>query len=391
MKKLDPHLLRFYEKRNRKKRKKQLRNAIIENNRKIRKKNRIKDEYSDLIFSLKKRKKRIATDLHKKFNYATGTTNVKIENEFGIETENISDSFLDIASRCIDFDTSRLTLNIFKATRIWPSAITLFCSLKEWTEYRTKRTAKRPPSISSTDSETTDVNSYLTHCGFYDYVGRRKPSLSSNYKNDEVVKIKREFNKTKIDNREQELYSLVKTHSEYSSDEIELFDSIILTETFNNVIEHGIVNNDQGWWILGQYHPQHGFISLCIADNGIGIKNTLLAGPQSKQITSKANSPSKDGDFINLALFENVSGAYNASIKDQGIIIKGYKKGARRGNGLERIREACLKLKIKFSILSHYGYLFLDDKGVIIKNGSNDQRVFGGTMYAYTIPARRTK
>ncbi len=388
MKKPDYHRLLFLDRKNAKKHTKEKRKAIS-------KKHRInnvshKKKESNVKKLLHNKHRAVAIDLHKDYNYAEGKTTVVISNEFGIENSNYHDSFLKIASQCIDFNTAELIFDITKSTRIWPSGITLLCSLKEWVEFGSKRTHKPHPNIASTNSKNNYVNSYLNHCGFHDYVGRTKKDTEIEYNDDEVVKIKRERDKKEVENREIELYNLIKAHSTYDSDEIELFDSIILTETFLNVTEHGIVNYDQGWWILAQYHEKHGFISLCIADNGIGIRNTLMVGPQSLDIQKQIpNISSSDGDFIKLALFANVSGAYNAPSKDSGIIFKSYSKGSRRGNGLNRIKHACISLNIKFSILSHYGYLFLDEKGNIQENGSYNKRIFGGTMYTFIIPARR--
>jgi len=57
-----------------------------------------------------------------------------------------------------------------------------------------------------------------------------------------------------------------------------MFDSIILTEVFSNVTEHGVSKFDAGWWILAQYHSTHKYIQYSIADNGIGIRNSLMSG-----------------------------------------------------------------------------------------------------------------
>jgi hypothetical protein len=167
-----------------------------------------------------------------------------------------------------------------------------------------------------------------------------------------------------------------------------MFDSIILTEVFSNVTEHGISKHDAGWWILAQYHETHKFISISIADNGIGIRNSLMTGPQHNEIGKVIrNSPDNDGEFICHALTENVSGALGASLKT-GVLFKRYDRGERRGHGLKRISSCCSKLNIPFAILSHYGYTFINGGGEIISAGAKPARVFAGTMHHFLI---RTK
>jgi hypothetical protein len=226
------------------------------------------------------------------------------------------------------------------------------------------------------------------HCGFYDYVGRAPDTVQNYYSDKDVVKIKREMRRTNPETREREITDLLRLHSLLSEDEILMFDCVILTEVFANVTEHGISKSDAGWWILAQYHKTHKFISICIADNGIGIRNSLMTGPQRHEIEKNvSNSSSNDGQFICHALIENVSGALAASTKT-GRILRSYESGARRGHGLKRICAYCQKLNIPFSIISHYGYAFLDGHGQVISTGSKNSRIFAGTLHHFLI---RTK
>ena len=115
-----------------------------------------------------------------------------------------------------------------------------------------------------------------------------------------------------------------------------------------------------------------------------------MTGPQAKDISMKLdNKTSNDGEFIKMALEETVSGALDAPQKTSGYWSKKYEKGAHRGNGLKRIKDTCTNLRIPFSILSHYGYAFVSEFGSISQHGSKQKRVFGGTMYHLTIPAKR--
>jgi len=323
-------------------------------------------------------------------SYKAPPLQVPITGEFGIEESASIDYFLQIASTFIDFNNTHLTFELENSTRIWPSAITLLCSLMQWVELTTRHPKKgRRPQIASTPSKSDKVNSYLGHCGFYDYVKRLRDTKQDYYSDKEIVKIQRETTPINIEIREDEIIELLSKYSVFSPDQIELFNSKVLTEAFANVTEHGVSHRDKGWWVVAQYHTTHAIISLCIADNGIGIRHSLMTGPQAREISQEVeDTPSNDGIFIKMALEKTVSGALAAPEKT-GFIVKGYARGVHRGNGLRRITDTCKQLKIPFSILSHYGYTFVDENGTIDKYGSMPRRIFAGTLYHMAIPARK--
>jgi len=323
-------------------------------------------------------------------SYKAPPLQVPITGEFGIEESASIDYFLQTASTFIDFNNTHLTFELANCTRMWPSAITLLCSLMQWVELTTRRPKKhRMPRIASTPSESDKLNSYLGHCGFYDYVKRLRDTKQDYYSDEEIVKIQRETSPINIEIREDEIIELLSKYSVFSPDQIELFNSTVLTEAFANVTEHGVSQHDKGWWVLAQYHTTHAIISLCIADNGIGIRHSLMTGPQARDISQEVeDTPSNDGIFIKMALEKTVSGALDAPQKT-GLIVKGYARGVHRGNGLRRITDTCKQLKIPFSILSHYGYTFVDENGIIDKYGSMPRRIFAGTLYHMAIPARK--
>ena len=314
---------------------------------------------------------------------------IPIEGEFGLEKQGIVDYFFYIANNVIDFESRELIFDFSKCTRLWPSAVTLLCSLMQWVEL-SSRNNNRPPKLGSIPSEHSTVNSYLYHCGFYDYVKLGKKEDSSCYDDKDVVKIQREKDRRNIEQREDGIVSLLEENTNFTKDEIELFANVILIEVFNNVVEHGVGYHDNGWWILAQYHKRHGIISLSVADNGIGIRNTLMTGPQQVEIAKKlTNSPKYDGDFIKYALQENVSGAITASIKDMGFLLKKFSEGARRGNGLKRIMAACNELKVRLVLMSQNGFVQVEDGELHCQSFPN--RVFAGTLYHFTIPAKRSE
>ena len=327
--------------------------------------------------------------LYRKRVYKTSFKEVIVDQPLGIEEYASAAYFLDKAEEIVNFKSRCLKLNLDKCPRIWPSAITLLCSLKQWVELTSR--PNKVPTILSSDSESASVNAYLVHSGFYGYVHRTHEAEESLFNSSEIIKIEREISPHDVDveKKEDQIVELLEKYSNYSPSQIELVNNVILTEVFNNVREHGIVNRDKGWWLLGQYHKTHKLISLCVADNGIGIKNSLMTGPQRFEIQNKyPDECKKGGDLIRLALNKSVSGAITASLKTKHIFSEGYERGSRRGHGLNRIREACKDLDIPFTLISNRGFVFLDHNGDIKESGTRNSRLFAGTLYHFSIPAK---
>ncbi len=323
-------------------------------------------------------------------SYKGGQIIFPIKGEFGIELAENIDKFLELSSQIVDFNSKELIFDLRECTRIWPSGITLLCSLMQWVELTT-RNKRKVPYLASIPSNDTKVNSYLHHCGFNEYVKLPKLEDTSYYVDEDVVKIRRELNQGNIDEREIEIIDLLSKHSLMDSEGIEWFNCVILTEVFNNVTEHGVSNKDKGWWLLVQYHKNHGFISMCVADNGIGIRNSLLTGPQKNDILSSIGEfKGNDGLYIKHAMKENVSGAITASLKDVGYLMwKKFSEGSRRGNGLDRIYETCRRLNLSLSLISQHGYLMFDEFGTELRCGHKEGRIFAGTLYHFKIPAKK--
>ena len=344
---------------------------------------------NDPIWNALQNKKYFVDNFYSKDYIRGKSTTISIHGEFGFETPGIIESSLAQASQIIDFDTEFLFLDISQATRIWPSAVTLLCSLKQSAELCS---ANPSPKIGSNSPNNKEVGSYLTHCGFWKFVNATEDPVTKKFNDEEVIKIKRQNNhkyatQERVDN---EIIAMLIKYSILSKDEIERFGDRILTEILANTSEHGISHFDEGWWVIMQYHPSHHMISLAIADNGIGFRNNLMTGLQGKNI-SLENKPEKDGEFILYALENVISGAIDQlpRISYKGIVYRKRmpKRGSHRGKGLGDIKNECKDLKISLSIISQHGYLFLDEDGYIINNGSNNKRIFAGTMYHLLIKA----
>lgn len=315
----------------------------------------------------------------------------KMVGSFGLEgSEQEIANFIDLGKNTIDKNYKELQLDMGKCTRIWPSAITLLCSLLEWTEYNYKKghCSTIPPRIRSSAPEDSKVDDYLEHCGFYKYVGRgKRRNIESEYGS--IVKIQREESRQSQDERMCELFDLVRYHSTLNENQIEKFECYIMPDILLNVTEHGISCNDLGWWVLGQYHKTHKMISICVADNGIGIKNSLLTGPQKDSIESQlVKNIKEDSAYIELSFQESISGAHNAKKREKTFFTEKYNYGSNRGHGLPSIRINCIECGIRLAIFSHSSYIIYNEDGQIIKRDTLDSPLFAGTLYNLVIPAK---
>ncbi len=346
----------------------------------------IKNRGLTKFFSYKENRNQFRNRFYNK-RYKGPKESISIDGEFGLEEEKNVDYFLNKASEFIDFESKELIFDLKQCSYMWPSAITLLCSLAEWVELSWKG---RKPIIRSYQPNSEKVSSYLNESGFYEYVERSKDKDIRNYYNSsDIVKIRRELDSSEQEQREDEIIGLLRSCSDFSERDLELFNDVILTEIFNNVVEHGISHRDKGYFLIAQKHSTHKFISICIADNGIGIRNTLMTGPQKESISKQLDDVSKnDGLFIKLAVEKEVSGSLNAAVPQESLLRTRFSSGANRGNGLKRILERCIELHINLTILSQFGYIMIDDTGKIIKNGALNKRIFAGTLFHLLIKGK---
>ena len=90
--------------------------------------------------------------------------------------------------------------------------------------------------------------------------------------------------------------------------------SHVVSEALNNVCQH----SDAGGFCLAQYYPNHNRVRVCIADYGIGLRQSLAAF-----------QPDSDQDAIDCALAAGVTGR---------AIRLGQREVRNRGIGLSAIR-----------------------------------------------------
>lgn len=125
-----------------------------------------------------------------------------------------------------------------------------------------------------------------------------------------------------------------------------------LQEAMTNVIDHSGVNE---YYICSQNYPKKKELRLCIADLGMGIRNSLLKSPNYRNINN-------DHQAICLATEEGVSS-----------------REGRAGLGLSHIKKFLTINKGQLCIISGHGKIFWKfDQGKKLKQSMSDN--FGGTI-----------
>ena len=382
---------------------------------KLKKQDLEKEEKKKAYRRISHKRKEIINALYDSYSFKEAPSLITINGNLGIEQIDGYDRFFSLARSLHSFDSRTLTIDLSSVDRIWPSGITMLCALKKWLELTCYTRHKKEPQILPIKPNDNGVEAYLNRCGFYDYL--RTKTKTQSYKTHsshddsyawikdkkknpalyfppDLVKIRRIAGAYHIKQREtceKLINELLATKTNYNQDELGFFSDVILVEILSNVQEHGLTcARDKGWFVLAQHHPTHEFISLCIADNGIGIENSLITGPQTDEIRNdlkQSFSVIDHASYIVHATKENVSGAVNASLKETELaILERHPRGNRRGNGLGRVIKRCKQLNIILAIISHKGACVFHNNGSIIKKESSETLLLGGTMYHMLIP-----
>lgn len=325
---------------------------------------------------------------------------VKVEKDLGIEKDR--EYFFKISQEILSGYPSEVIVDLNECPRIWPSGIMLLCSQSHWIKLKSLKNA----GIVANSKLGTETSKYINYCGLKKYFENTEDPASINaFNSDLTVKLMRETSKYRYDDRINEIHDLVSKYSFLDSKKLKRFKDVILNELFINISEHGVNyrdvgyedDDDLGWYVIAQAHISNKFISICVADNGIGIKNSLLTGPLSthikKLVSAGININTSDGDFMNTALEANISGAFDTNeaqttMKDliwYSKKIKRFKKGRNRGMGFTRIKNSCPKIGIEVNILSKKGFLSIDSSGKVF-HSSFKSDIFQGTLFNIIIP-----
>lgn len=334
-------------------------------------------------FEKNKKRKNFIKKFYKSREYDKPPKEYLLDKEIGLEHD--VEKFIRFGEKIIDANSTETVLSFENTTRIWPSAVIMLVSLVVWI-----KSTSTNGSVSGKSSKSEKVNDYLSHCGFYKYVGVIHNNLNSYYPSSEVVQIRKEDSNANTRERQKEVIDLIREYSTLSLSEIEGLDCVVLTEILANVTEHGVNVDVSGWFVLVQYHKRTGIISVCIADNGIGIKNSLCTGNQVDEVEKIVNS-NDDVDYIEAAITKRISGAIDSPEVNSTKILgeESLPQGKKRGIGLTRIFDKCKDLGLKLTICSHQGCLTLNEKGAISFKKNLPNKCFAGTLYHIVLPVKR--
>ena len=144
----------------------------------------------------------------------------------------------------------------------------------------------------------------------------------------------------------------------------------LIREILRNTPEHAGTNT---MWVCGQYWPSFELAEIAIADEGIGIYNSITRNHAHKEyITDNEKA-------LQWALKAGISEAFRPSMKQ-----KSSDEWANSGFGLYMVNEICKHLNGSFCIISYGNYMLIDNHG--IKYGVTN---FRGTAIRMRVPSKK--
>lgn len=144
----------------------------------------------------------------------------------------------------------------------------------------------------------------------------------------------------------------------------------LIREILRNIPEHAKTNT---MWVCGQYWPTFELAEIAIADEGIGIYNSIIQNNSHKKyITDNEKA-------LQWALKAGISEAFKPSMKK-----KSCDEWTNSGFGLYMVNEICKHLNGSFCIISYGNYMLIDNHG--IKYGETN---FRGTAIRMRVPSKK--
>lgn len=144
----------------------------------------------------------------------------------------------------------------------------------------------------------------------------------------------------------------------------------LIREILRNTPEH---SGTDTMWICGQYWPSFELAEIAIADEGMGIYNSIVQNYSHKEyITDNEKA-------LQWALKAGISEAFRPSAKQ-----RSRDEWANSGFGLYMVNEICKYLNGSFCIISYGNYMLIDNHG--IKYGETN---FHGTAIRIRVPSKK--
>lgn len=144
----------------------------------------------------------------------------------------------------------------------------------------------------------------------------------------------------------------------------------LIREILRNTPEHARTNM---MWVCGQYWPSFELAEIAIADEGIGIYNSIT------QNHSHKNYITDNEKALQWALKAGISEAFKPSMKQ-----RSRDEWANSGFGLYMVNEICKHLNGSFCIISYGNYMLIDNHG--IRYGETN---FKGTAIRMRVPSKK--
>jgi hypothetical protein len=345
-----------------------------------------------------KPRKKYVQLFYSKVQFLDKEKEVKIVGDFGIEKDLVN--FFKVTQEITKGFPKKLMIDLRQCSRIWPSGVMFLASYHHW--FQIKGEARSDVVLHLPQSGA--VTEYVEFSGLKEYVVSKENNsqISNNVIKFDPhlnIKLKRETDKDSYQKVFEQISDILSRESVLDSEQLEEFNDQVLNEILINLSEHGVNyrflgfnSEDLGWYIACQVHPTNGFISLCMADNGIGITSSILTGPQQEILKknlrlSRLNSIEIEKMIMLKALEKDISGAYDASQYEAKYgLFKKVNKGKTRGRGFSRIIDVCRGMNIDLSVASNKGFLSYKN-GNATSDGFND-KIYVGTLYNLKIPIK---
>ncbi|MEX0605252.1 MAG: DUF4325 domain-containing protein [Marinobacter sp.] len=192
--------------------------------------------------------------------------------------------------------TGPVTIDFSTVNYIAPYGVTLFAAYYLFLKETKRKHARIKYSGSSV------AGGYLQKSGFLELVEQGTDSLKSEYGDDErIVKLVRIRTSKEIPKFANDVMTIL------AIDDVEVAGAIkySLIELLRNVIQHSF--SAIGGVAMAQYFPKSGLVEICVADCGLGIKDTL-----------KQSYPEIDKDIkaVKFATQPHVSRTFGATLYD---------------------------------------------------------------------------
>jgi hypothetical protein len=144
----------------------------------------------------------------------------------------------------------------------------------------------------------------------------------------------------------------------------------LIREIIRNTPEHAETDTV---WVCGQYWPSYELAEIAIADEGIGIYNSIIRNTAHREyITSNVLA-------LKWALKAGISEAFRPSAKQ-----RNNDEWANSGFGMYMVSEICRHLNGSFCMISYGNYLLIDNHGV-----SEGETSYAGTAIRMRVPSKR--